>query len=146
MRLMMIQLSIVATTLVAEAGPAEKAISLKLRFGGGVSSEERVVMDAFEIKRTLDKIQENTAGTDVRTIAVDPRRMKESEGEESPSPSEPTTVYSIDPNMQPELNLSSGMGDRRLRAISPEELYGKRIRPTGPPAAPLNTSRTDANR
>jgi hypothetical protein len=127
MRFILIQLAIVTlSSTISLAGPASKAFSLKLQFGPGAeSSDNRVVMDAFEIRRTLEQIQK-PGSADVR---IDPKDLETREDMDLKA------LQAMDPNLIPtdeQVNVGAQIRNRKLRRVSPEELLGgPTIRPNG---------------
>lgn len=134
MRLILIQLAIMTmlSSTSSLAGPASKAFSLKWQFGSGAeSSDNRVMIDAFQIRRTLEEIQ-RPESSDVR---VDPRDLERNEELELKG------LQAMDPNMEftgETVNIEAAVRNRRQ--VSKEELLGgSTIRPGGATYGPSKT-------
>lgn len=125
MRFIVIQLAVVTlTSTISLAGPASKAFSLKWQFGSGADGgSPRVMMDAFEIRRTLEQIQRPEA----TEVQIDSRDLETREDLELKK------LQAMDPNLEftgETVNVEAFV--RTRRRVSEEELLGgSTIRPSG---------------
>ncbi|MES2965636.1 MAG: hypothetical protein V4760_17270 [Bdellovibrionota bacterium] len=145
MRLGLIHLTLfMAMATSAMAGPAEKAFSLRWQFGGASSDDDRVVMDAFRIRETLERVQR----PDREREAIAPQRDERADIEDR----ELRELRALDPNLIPtaeQMDLMARMNDRKLKQVSHDQLLGRsgNIRPNGSvPGPSVNFTVTGTDR